>query len=150
MAAGGIVFRSSIHFRWKYTPKSVSVRWIWQFCKAVHGKKYILWDVTTCTCVALYESFKETCIFHLKGKRSVLQMEAKNTSAIFVSTHSTTWTHIPRKLIMVVVILDGYHWICNVLKLYPIMKTQISSKYPPERILDPEKLKLYTDNINNN
>jgi hypothetical protein len=56
-------------------------------------------------------------------------MEATDTSAILVSTHSTTWPHIPQKLIMLVVILDEYHWICNVLKLHPIMKTQMSSKH---------------------
>jgi len=82
--------------------------------------------------VALYESFGETCIFHLKGTRSVRQVEATETRAILVSTRSTAWPHIPQKLIMVVVILDEYHWICNVSKLYPIMKTQVSSKHPLE------------------
>jgi hypothetical protein len=119
-----------------------------RFYRAVHNKKYVLWDVTTCTFVALYDSFGVTCIFHLKGRRSVLQMEATDTSAILVSTHSNIWTHIPKKLIMVVVILDEYHWICNVMKLYPIMKTHMFSKHPLEWMPDPVKLKLYTDNSN--
>jgi len=33
MAAGGIVFRSSIHFRWKYMPKSVRFRWDYSFTR---------------------------------------------------------------------------------------------------------------------
>jgi len=59
-------------------------------------------------------------------------MEATDTSVILVSTHSNTWPHIPKKLIMIVVILDEYHWICNVMKLYPIMKTHMSSRHPLE------------------
>jgi len=115
----------------------------------MHSKKYILGNVT-CTFVDLYLSFGETFIFYLKVTRSVLQMESTDTSAILVSTHSTTWPHIPQKLIMVAVILVENHWICNVLKLYPITKTQNSSKHPLERIPEPDKLKLYTENFNNN
>jgi hypothetical protein len=76
-------------------------------------------------------------------------MEVMDTNAILVSTNSNTWPHVPKKLIMDVVILDEYHWICNVMKLYPVMKTHMSSKHPPEWMPDPVKLKLYTDNSNN-
>ena len=120
------------------------------FYKKVHGKKYILWDVTTCRFVDIYVRFGETFIFHLKGTRSVLQMEATDNSAILVSTRSTTWPHIPQKWITVIVKLDEYNWICNVLKLYPIMKTQKSSKLPLESLPQPDKLKLYTDKFNSN
>jgi len=63
----------------------------------MHSKKYILGDVTTCTFVDIYLSFGETFIFLLKGTRSMLQMEATDTSAVLFSTHSTTWPHIPQK-----------------------------------------------------
>jgi hypothetical protein len=106
--------------------------------------------VTTCRFVALYESFGETCIFHLKGTRSVMQMEAMDTSVILVSTHPNTWPHIPQNLIMVVVILDEYCCICDVLKIFYNMKTQKSFKHLLERIPDPDKLKLHIDNFNNN
>jgi len=77
-------------------------------------------------------------------------MEATDNNAILFSTHCTTWPHIPQKLITIIVILDESHWICNVLKLYPIMKTQKSSKHPLESIPQSDKLKLYTDKFNNN
>jgi len=77
-------------------------------------------------------------------------MEATDNSAILDLTHSTTWPHIPKILSTVVVIWDEYHWIYNVLKLYPIMKTQKSSKHPLESIPEPDKSKLYTDKFSNN